>query len=334
LAGASLTATNIATSAVRNTTTNDQELFSFPSLLPGRYNVKVNQQGFRAAQSTLELQVQQTARIDFALEVGDVGQTVEVSAASAALNTEDATVGTVIEERRITELPLNGRNYLQLIALSPNVTAGFSAFGQAAGRQGGTRAAQNFSIAGQRGTSNYYTLDGIENTDVNFNLYIILPSVDALQEFKVQAGVYPAEFGRESAQINVSTRPGSNQFHGALFEFLRNDVLDAKQYDFRGANAPKNPFKWNQYGFTLGGPVWIPKIYNGRNRLFFMANYKGFKVRQSNLPGQTSNFRPRWPTTLTKTNSIFESISTKAAIPTGSAAIALRMRTRWRRAST
>ena len=281
VSGAAITATNTATSATRNTSSNEQGLFSFPSLNPGNYTVKVTVQGFRAAQSTLELQVQQTARVDFSLQVGDVGQTVEVSAASAALNTEDATVGTVIEQRRITELPLNGRNYLQLIALSPNVTTGFAAPGQAAGRQGGTRAAQTFAITGQRGTFNHYTLDGIENTDVNFNLYIILPSVDALQEFKVQTGVYPAEFGREAGQINVSTRPGTNQFHGALFEFLRNDQLDAKQYDFRGANAPKNPFKWNQYGFTLGGPVWIPKVFNGQNRLFFMANYEGYKVRQS-----------------------------------------------------
>ena len=279
---ASVTATNAGTAAVRTTTSNSQGLFSFPSMNPGSYSVKVEVQGFRTAVSALELQVQQTARVDFSLQVGELGQTVEVSAASAALNTEDATVGTVIETRRITELPLNGRNYLQLIALSPNVTAGFAAPGQASGRQGGSRSAQTFSIAGQRGTFNHYTLDGIENTDVNFNLYIILPSVDALQEFKVQTGVYPAEFGRESSQINVSTKPGSNQFHGALFEFLRNDRIDAKQYDFRGANAPKNPFKWNQYGFTLGGPVLIPKLFNGRNRLFFMANYEGFKVRQAN----------------------------------------------------
>ena len=115
-----------------------------------------------------------------------------------------ATVGTVIETRRITDLPLNGRNYLQLIALSPNVNAGFSAPGQASNRQGGSRSSQNFSIMGQRGTFNRYTLDGIENTDVNFNLYVMLPSVDSLQEFKVQTGVYPAEAEQEQARA-VST---------------------------------------------------------------------------------------------------------------------------------
>ena len=134
---------------------------------------------------------------------------------------------------------------------------------------------------GDAGTSNYYTLDGVSNTDVNFNLIIMQPSIDALQEFKVQSGVYPAEFGREGDQINVLTKSGTNQFHGTAFEFLRNDFVDAKQYDFVGTSPPKNPFKWNQFGFTLGGPVWIPKVLNGRDQLFFASNYEGFRVRQS-----------------------------------------------------
>lgn len=278
---AAVVVTNTATNAARSITTNSDGIFNAPSLVPGSYVVRVERQGFRTSQSSVDLQVQQVSRVDFTLQVGEVGQSIDVSAAPPALNTEDATVGTVIEQRRITDLPLNGRNYLQLIALSPNVNAGFAAPGQASNRQGGTRSSQNFSIMGQRGTFNRYSLDGIENTDVNFNLYVMLPSVDALQEFKVQTGVYPAEFGREAGQINVSTRPGTNQYHGALFEFLRNDKLDAKQYDFRGLNAPRNPFKWNQYGFTLGGPVWIPKVFNGKDRLFFMANYEGYRVRQS-----------------------------------------------------
>jgi hypothetical protein len=117
----------------------------------------------------------------------------------------------------------------------------------------------------------------VENTDVNFNLYVVVPSIDALQEFKVQSGIYPAEFGRAAGQINVSTKSGSNAFHGTLFEFLRKDALDARQYDFTGANPKKTPFRWNQYGFTLGGPVWIPKVFNGKNKLFFMANYEAYR---------------------------------------------------------
>ncbi|HYR84794.1 MAG TPA: hypothetical protein VE422_12010 [Terriglobia bacterium] len=109
---------------------------------------------------------------------------------------------------------------------------------------------------------------------------IILPSIDALQEFKVQTGIFPAEFGRATTQINVSTKPGTNQFHGALFEFLRNDKLDAKQYAFAGQRS-KDPFKWNQYGFTVGGPVWLPKIYKGTDRLFFMSNFEGFRERRT-----------------------------------------------------
>src|SRR5206468_11582713 len=149
----------------------------------------------------------------------------------------------VIGQKSIVDLPLNGRNFLQLVALSPNVSYGFASPGQAQRRQGGSRGDQNISIAGMRGTWNNYTLDGISNTDPNFNLYIQLPSVDALQEFKVQSGIYPAEFGREAGQVNVSTKSGSNAFHGTVFEFLRNDALDAKDYDFVGTSPKKNPYR-------------------------------------------------------------------------------------------
>jgi Carboxypeptidase regulatory-like domain/TonB-dependent Receptor Plug Domain/TonB dependent receptor len=275
-----VTARNAGTNATRETTTNDAGVYSFPSLVPGIYSVKASATGFQPTERTnIELQVQQTARIDFSLIVGQATSTVEVSGSGQMLTTENATVGMVIEQKQIVELPLNGRNFLQLVALSPNVTFGFTAAAQAAGRQGGTRADQNISLAGLRGTWNHYTLDGVENTDPNFNLYIQLPSIDAIQEFKVQSGIYPAEFGREAGQINVSTRSGTNNFHGTVFEFLRNDVLDAKPYDFSGTSPAKSPFRFNQYGFTLGGPIWIPKLFNGRNKLFFMSNFEGNKSR-------------------------------------------------------
>src|SRR6516225_2940125 len=142
---------------------------------------------------------------------------------------------------------------------------------------------QNIAISGMRGTWNNYTLDGVANTDPNFNLYIQLPSVDALQEFKVQSGIYPAEFGREAGQINVSTKSGTNEYHGTLFWFLRNSDLDAKPYDFIGTSPAQAPFRWNQYGFMLGGPVRIPKLFNGKDRLFFMSNFEGFKSRRTDL---------------------------------------------------
>src|SRR6266849_6393848 len=281
---ASVTATNTATNGARMTRTNQAGIYSFPALVPGPYQVKVEATGFQSAvRSNIELQVQQTARVDFTLTLGQTSQTVEVSGTALLLATETATVGTVIEQKSIVDLPLNGRNYLQLVALSPNVSFGFAAPNNVQRRQGGSRTEQNISIAGMRGVWNNYTLDGVSNTDVNFNLYIQLPSVDALQEFKVQSGIYPAEFGREAGQINVSTKSGNNDFHGTLFEFLRNSDLDAKPYDFIGTSPAKAPFRWNQYGFTLGGPVSIPKLFNGKDKLFFMSNFEGFKSRRTDL---------------------------------------------------
>jgi len=249
-ANAAVTATNLETNVARSTVTNSAGVYSFPGLTPGLYSVKAAASGFQTAVKTnIELQVQQTARVDFMLTVGQSTQTIEVSASGALLSTEDATVGTVIEQKRIVDLPLNGRNFFSLVALSPNVTYGFTPAQQASGRLGGTRSTLTMSLSGARATWANYTLDGITNTDVDFNTYIVLPSVDALQEFKVQSGIYPAEFGREAGQINVSTKPDTNSYHGAVFEFLRNDALDARSYDFlsstRSATNPsptKTPF--------------------------------------------------------------------------------------------
>ena len=280
--GATITVTNTATNAARTTSSNEAGLYSFPALPPGEYQLKAEKAGFKTATRTgLALQVQQSARVDFELTVGAVTESIEVSSAAVQLTTENATVGTVIDNKRILELPLNGRNALALAALSPNVSYGFPMAGQAGNRQGGIRADRSISIAGQRSQFNHFTLDGVENTDPNFNTYVVEPSVDALQEFKVQSGIYPAEFGRGTAQINISTKSGTNDFHGTAYEFLRNDKLDAKNYDFTTARPPKDPFKWNQFGFTLGGPVWVPKLFNGKNRLFFMTNYEWFRQRRN-----------------------------------------------------
>lgn len=311
--GANVTIKNSSTNASRSTTTNGEGLYSFPALVPGTYSVKVDKAGFKTFnQSNIEVQVQSSQRVDVAMQLGQFSETVEVSASAAALQTENATVGTVVEQKRIVELPLNGRNYLQLTALAPNVSFGFPSAGQADGRQGGDRANQNISVAGMRNNFNRFTLDGVENTDPNFNTYVIFPSAEALQEFKVQTGVYPAEFGRGATQINVSTKSGGNNFHGSMYEFLRNEKLDAKNYLFGGVGAverKKDPFKWNQFGFVLSGPVVIPKLFNGRNKLFFMSNYEWFRQRRDVIGNFTlptaSNFAGDFNTAI-QTNGIYD----------------------------
>lgn len=274
-------ATNAATNAVRQTESGPTGDYAFPSLPPGNYTLRVEKTGFKTETARVEVAVQQTVRLDFALQVGQISESVEVSAQAAQLQSENATVGTVIENKRIVELPLNGRNYLQLVSLAPSATTLSPSAGQAGSRQGGDRASQSIAVSGQRIMFNYFSLDGVNNTDPNFNTYVVLPSIDAIQEFKVQTGVYPAEFGHNATQVNVLTKGGGNTYHGALFEFLRNDVLDAKPYQFTTRPVTKAPFKWNQYGFELDGPVSIPKLFNGRDKLFFMTDYESFRQRQN-----------------------------------------------------
>ena len=283
LVGATVVVTNTETNAVREALTNSAGNYVFPNLLPGVYSLRVDLQGFQPkVMNKIELQVQQTVRLDVSLSLGSVEVAVEVSGTSPMINITDATVGTVVDNRQIVELPLNGRNFINLVSLSQNVSSDFAGGngGGASGRQGGDRTTQNFSIAGQRREYNHYTLDGIVNQDVNFNTYAFLPSIDSVEEFKVQTGVYSAEFGREAAQVNVSTKSGTNAYHGTIFEFIRNDAFDAAPYAFTSVRPETAPFKWNQFGFTLGGPVQIPGVYNGANKLFFMVNYEGFRLRQ------------------------------------------------------
>jgi len=308
MVGAAVTVTNPQTNFTRTENTSGSGLYSFPNLLPGVYNVRVSAPGFQSVvRNDFELQVEQIARLDFQLQVGGVAEAVEVTTGAPLLNTEDAAVGTVIENQRIVDLPLNGRNFLQLVGLSSNVSTGFGNGGQSSSRLGGDRSTQQISISGNRREWTNFTLDGMSNTEVDFNTYLVLPSIDALQEFKVQTGVYSAEFGREVGQVNVSTKSGTNEYHGTLFEFLRNNALDARPFGFTQTVPISAPFKWNQYGFTLAGPVQIPKVFDGKNRLFFMANYEGFKLRNQtqgvyNVPSpamRSGNFSQILPTAIT-----------------------------------
>jgi hypothetical protein len=319
--GAKISLTNVATNAVRTAVSTGSGDYTFPSVAPGLYAVKVELAAFKTVSSNVQVQVQQTVRLDFTLELGQISETVEVSASAQMLQSETASLGTVIENKGVTELPLNGRNYLSLVALAANANTLSPISGQAAGRQGGDRATQSISAGGNRIMFDYFTLDGVTNTDPNFSTYVVLPSIDAIQEFKVQTGVYPAEFGHQSTQINVVTKSGGNAYHGALFEFVRNDKFDAMPYSFTTAHPAKSPFKWNDYGFELDGPVRIPKLLDLRNRLFFMANYERRTVRTSSqavysvpTAAMFEGDFSAWPTTIYDPNTL-DSSGNKTPFP-------------------
>ena len=281
VAAATVTVSNPATGVQRSVVSNENGNYSVPALPPGTYNIRVERDGFNAqARNGVELQVAQVARLDFALQVGNVAEVIEVVGGAPVLDTETTELGTVIENRRILDLPLNGRNYLQLASLTPGATTNGPASSQGQQRMGGARNQFSLNVAGQRTHFNHYSLDGMENTDPNFNISLLLPSLEALQEFKVESGLFQAEYGRAIAQINVTTRGGTNELHGTVFEFLRNAKLDAKNF-FDRPNDEIPPFRRNQFGFTVGGPLYIPKLIDGRNKAIFFANYEGLREQKA-----------------------------------------------------
>ena len=274
LPGVRVTLTNAATNAVRLTQSNESGVYVFPAVPPGTYALKVELEGFSTAEQTnINVQVGSANRFPFTLAIGQLTDVVSVVADTPVIQTQNASIGTVIENRSIVELPLNGRNYLQLASLIPGATTNGPASAQGQQRMGGQRNSFSLNVAGQRIHFNHYSLDGIENTDLNFNSYMLLPSVDALEEFKVESGIFGAEFGRAVAQINASTKSGTNAFHGSVFEFVRNAKMDAKNF-FDPQDKPIPPFTRNQYGTTVGGPVIASK-------LFFMFNWEGLREKKS-----------------------------------------------------
>jgi hypothetical protein len=278
IGGATVTITNPATGFTRTLQTSESGIFSAPALNPGSYNIRVEKQGFQSqTRNNVLLQVGQSPALTFTMAIGNVSEVIEVTGGAPVLETESTSVGTVIENKRIVELPLNGRNYLQLASLIPGATTNGPASSQGQQRMGGARNQFALNVAGQRVHYNHYSLDGMENTDPNFNTYLFLPSLDALQEFKVESGLFSAEYGRAIAQVNVSTKSGTNEFHGVAFHYVRNAYFDARNFF-----APINPpFKRNQFGGTFSGPIRIPKLIDGRNKLFFMFNYEGLRERRS-----------------------------------------------------
>ncbi len=277
-----VTLTQLGTGTVHTTKSTGTGDYTFTEVPPGTYSIQVRHGGFKEVRSdTFEVQIDQSVRLNFTLQVGAVTQSVEVTATGALLQSENASTGTVVENAEINQLPLNGRNYLSLVALASNVNTLSAASGQAGSRLGGDRASQSISVGGQRIMFDYYTLDGVNNTDPDFNTYVGLPSIDGIQEFKVQTGVYSAEYGHEASQVNVLSKSGTNVYHGALYEYIRNNYVDANPYFFPYQTTPPKvfPFKWNDYGFELDGPIRIPKIYDGRDKFFFMVDDEWRHVR-------------------------------------------------------
>jgi hypothetical protein len=222
----------------------------------------------------IELAVAKEVTVDIQLKPGTVNESVNVAASAMALDTQNAAVGQVITEKQVVDLPLNGRNFTQLLLLGAGAV-------QNSGEQGVYRANQGdaLTIQGARPDSNQYLLDGITINDTYYQTPALIPSIDALQEFQEQTKGYSAAYGGGANQINLTTKPGTNQLHGTAYDFLRNSALDARNF----FDLDHIPARQNQFGYTLGGPVWIPKLYNGRDRTFFFAEYEGLRTRSSQV---------------------------------------------------
>jgi outer membrane receptor protein involved in Fe transport len=271
IAKAHVSVTNVNTNITERTETTDAGTYSVPYLKPGIYRVTVESTGFqKAVVDTINLVVDQQYRVDVTLKPGQVSETVEVTANAVALDTETASVSQLVSQKQVEQLPLNGRNFLNLLFIGAGAV-------QTTGEQGQMRQGEGnaISINGGRPTSNNYTLDGLVNTDTALNTPAVILSQDAIQEFKVQSETYSAEYGFSANQINIVSKSGTNQFHGTAFEFLRNDAFDARS-TFQ-QTIPE--LRQNQFGFVLGGPVYIPKVYDGRNKTFFLVNYEGWRIR-------------------------------------------------------
>ena len=275
---ARVTVRNEATNAARDAVTNDDGDFTFALLPPGHYRVAVEKDGFRRTiHAEVNLDVDQTARVDFMLQVGILTEEINVTDTPPSVQTDTSTLGQVINGRLVHELPLNERNFLSFALLAPG--SQLPVEGSQNSTQGGA-----VSVNGAREQSNNFLLEGVDNNDPYINQYVALPSIDAIQEFKVQSSDYSAEFGRSGgAQINVILKSGSNQFHGGIFEFLRNRNLDAKNFfdlpyctssSVPGTCGPIPSLDRDQFGATFGGPV-------RKDKTFFFVSYEGLRLRQA-----------------------------------------------------
>lgn len=269
---------NEGTNATREAKSNSDGDYTVALLPPGRYRVAVESPGFRRSViHGVNLDVDQTVRVDFALVVGAITEEVTVTDTPPIVQTDTSTLGQVLNTRLVQDLPLNERNFLAFALLVPG--SELPAEGSQNSTQGGA-----INVNGARDQANNFLLDGVDNNDPYLNQYVALPSIDAIQEFKVQSGDYSAEFGRAAgAQINVVLKSGTNAFHGGLFEFVRNRQMDAKNYfDFPDCTASSTPgtcgpiprYDRNQFGGTLGGPIL-------KDKTFFFVSDEQLRLRQA-----------------------------------------------------
>ena len=278
VAGAKVTVTDLERGQNFTATTSDAGEYVAGPLHVGRYSVTVEKSGFKKAVSeAVDLDVQQRIAVNISLEIGRQTEQVLVTGTAPLLETETSELGQVVDRKRVSNLPLNGRNFAQLALLS----TGTAPSEPGARDEGG----YGFSANGARSLQNNFLLDGVDNNSnlpdlLNETNFVIQPPVESLQEFKVQTNAYSAEFGRgNGAIVNAVIKSGTNQIHGSAWEFLRNNKFDGRNYFDPVGPVPQ--YQQNQFGATFGGPIVLPHIYNGQNRSFFFVDYEGYRVRQA-----------------------------------------------------
>jgi hypothetical protein len=282
-----VTLTNLGTNEKRKETTNADGLYQFVNVVPGQYSVEVQKTGFkRSRRSPVSVETQSTSKIDVLLEVGELTQTVEVTAQTPLLQPESSSLGQVVDQRKTTELPLNGRNPLNLVALAPSVVPQGGSMSNPNGQN--PFAWGNYQIGGGMANQSMVWLDGAPVNGSYINITALIPTQDSLQEFKVATNNLSPEYGRfAGGVVNFTSKSGTNELHGSAYEFLRNAELDANTFLNNSKGIGRGAFTQNQFGFNVGGPVLIPKLYDGRNKTFFFVNYEGFRLRQGSSSTQT-----------------------------------------------
>ena len=276
--GATVTITDPDRGMKTAVTTDSRGSYTVPELPPGdHYQITVMKAGFKeTVQKDVSLQVAQSAKIDLNLDLGEITESVTISSAPPQLDTQTSSLGQVITGQTVENLPLNGRSTFRLIALTPGVTFSQSAYGQFGDVAVNSTWDTNFSINGGRAQSNEILIDGVPSSTGFFDQITTLPTVDDTQEFKVESNNLSAAYGRYAGgAINVTTKGGTNRLHGNVYEFLRNSFFDANDWFNKRAGNPTAPFRMNQFGGTVGGPITIPHVYNGHDKTFFFFSYQG-----------------------------------------------------------